>query len=465
MAVERFSFIPIVSAHEVRREFSDVIAAAEPAAPAEAVDVLWRSVPETFLDLFWGSVPSPDGEALASALRKAFSGINGAVVASRTVLAEVARELPSDDACGRNLRRLLAGQALHVAGCLMVAFDDRARPCVGLAGDRHELRPLLERLRCLADEILPVLVTGETGTGKEVVARALHRLGRRRARTWMAINCAELPDSILESELFGHVRGAFTGAVTDRAGLFEAAADGTAFLDEIGELPRSAQAKLLRVLEDHRVRRVGSTQSRPLHCRIVAATNRNLSSEIDRGRFRADLFYRLRGVEIALPPLRNRIRDILPLAEAFLARAALRFRRGRPRLSEEAERALLTHTWPGNVRELRQVVESAVLGARGASIELSDLSIVGGRDPECVREPLFSVHALERATILRALETTSGNKVAAARLLGLTRQSLQRRLERHRITCPTGSGHARPETASDACVGASGTSPNRREIP
>ncbi|MGH7858271.1 MAG: sigma 54-interacting transcriptional regulator, partial [Candidatus Binatia bacterium] len=424
-----------------------VIAAASPAASPDALAAIWRNVPESFLDLFWASGTSPESEDLASRLRRFGSSLTGAVLIPRSVLAEVARELHPGDPCIGALRRLLAGEALGLLGNLIFGFDDRLHPCVGLGGERHELLALLERLRRLADETIPVLLTGETGTGKEIVARALHRLGRRRARPWMAINCAELHESILESELFGHARGSFTGAAVDRAGLLESAADGTAFLDEIGELPPSAQAKLLRVLEEHRVRRLGSSQSRALHCRILAATNRNLTAEIDRGRFRADLFYRLRGAEISLVPLRTRPRDILPLAEAFLTRAALRFRRRCLGLSEEAKLALLAHAWPGNVRELRQVLEAAVLAAEGEWVQLGDLSIAAPRTNMPVRETPFSVHAVERATIVRALETTAGNKVAAARLLGLTRQSLQRRIERHRIALPAGNGRSGPESA------------------
>ncbi|MGH7821323.1 MAG: sigma 54-interacting transcriptional regulator, partial [Candidatus Binatia bacterium] len=366
MSAHRFQFIPILSAHELRRDFADVIRSADPLAPPEDLESLWRNVPETFLDFFWASAESAEADDFASRLRAVAGPLTGAVLIARSVLSEVSRELPSDDGCGAALRRLSRGEALGAVGYLFVAFDDGTRPCVGFGGEAGELRPLFARLQRLADETIPVLLTGETGTGKEVAARALHRLGRRRARTLIAINCAELPESILESELFGHARGSFTGATFDRAGLLEAAKDGTAFLDEIGELPATAQAKLLRVLEDHRVRRLGSSQSRPLQCRLVAATNRNLPAEIDRGRFRADLFYRLRGAEISLPPLRNRPQSILPLAEAFAARAALRFRRRRLGLSEEAKLALLAHSWPGNVRELENTVHRAVLLGQGA---------------------------------------------------------------------------------------------------
>jgi transcriptional regulator with PAS, ATPase and Fis domain len=279
-----------------------------------------------------------------------------------------------------------------------------------------------------------VLVYGETGTGKEMVARGIHMLGPRRDMPYLAVNCAELPESIVESELFGHTRGAFTGAISERAGLFEAAGGGTVFLDEIGELAPATQAKLLRLLEEHCVRRIGSSQPRPLACRVVAATNRDLASEIDHGRFRADLFYRLRGSEVRLAPLRERREDILPLAELFLARAMLRSRRGPVELGPDARVVLLSHHWPGNIRELRHAIEMAFLAAGGDGIAAHHLGLtplLSDRSPAI--EPLLTAKAVERAHILRALASTAGNRMAAARILGLSRQSLQRRLLRHGI--------------------------------
>jgi len=246
------------------------------------------------------------------------------------------------------------------------------------------------------------------------------------------------------------VRGAFTGATTDRPGLFESAGDGTVFLDEVGELPLAAQAKLLRVLEEHRVRRIGAAQPRALACRIVAATNRDLGQEMARGRFRPDLYYRLRGSELFLRPLRDRRADILPLAELFASRAALRFRSGPVDLSDDARLALLSHDWPGNIRELRQTIEVAVLGAAGPTIGAADLALTppGIEASASDSEPLLSVSAVERAHILRTLVSTAGNKMAAARILGLTRQSLQRRMIRHGIVTATASGRPQPATST-----------------
>jgi transcriptional regulator with PAS, ATPase and Fis domain len=300
-----------------------------------------------------------------------------------------------------------------------------------------------------------------------MIARGLHVLGRRRDKEFLAINCAELPESILESELFGYARGAFTGAGSDRTGLFEAAGEGTVFLDEIGELPLAAQAKLLRVLEDHCVRRLGSSQARPLACRIVAATNRDLPREVQHGRFRADLFYRLRGVEVHLRPLRDRRDDILPLAEMFAARAALRFRTGRIEIGDDARLVLISHAWPGNIRELRQTMDVAVLGSSGDRLDVRQLGILPSPDHERGADdpPLLTANAVERAHILRALASTAGNKMAAARILGLSRQSLQRRMVRHGISLR--SGNDRPEPAEVSGNGSAlvGRSTSWKQVP
>lgn len=442
--------IPLSVVHELRRDFAERIAEAEPILEAgRGLKSSLESFPGPYLDLLWSPDSPSWGTELLSKVRATAPHLSGVLLVARSTLGEVARDVPSADAFGRNLRRLLAGEALLTLHHLVLEFDDRQYPYIGFLGETRVVLPLLDRLRRLADQTVPVLLTGETGTGKEIAARALHRLGRRRSRPWLALNCAELPESILESELFGYVRGSFTGAVADRPGLFEAAGDGTVFLDEIGELGAVSQAKLLRVLEEHRVRRLGHTDARPLHCRIVAATNRDLPREIERGRFRADLFYRLRGAEVSLPPLRERPKDVLWLAEIFTARAALRFRRRVIGISEEAKLALLSHSWPGNVRELRQVVEAAVLAGQTNWVCLQDLSVVP-QEATPKEAPLLTARAAERAHILRALTSTSGNRGAAARLLGLTRQSLQRRIVRHGILLPAESGQFRPEAATES---------------
>ena len=446
MRTSRFHFLPLCSAHELRRDFRDVVLAASPIDDARVAS-LTANLPDGAFDAAWSHSPPEEWYAARDAMAASLPGIRGALLVARSASETVASELPADDPLGAYLRRLLGGGALLFLDHLLISFDDRRYRSVGWIGDWQETAALLERLARLANETVPVLVRGETGTGKEMIARSLHGLGPRFGKPFLAINCAELPESILESELFGHTRGAFTGAVADRAGLFEAAGDGTVFLDEIGELPLPAQAKLLRLLEEHCVRRVGSSQPRPLWCRIVAATNRNLPSELEARRFRADLFYRLRGSEIVLRPLRERRRDIIPLAELLAARAALRFRRSTLELAEETKLTLLSHAWPGNIRELRQTIDGAVLTATGSRLEARDLGLTPAADdaPPADEAPLQSARAVERAHILRALTSTAGNKMAAARILGLSRQSLERRMLRHGIVTPSTIG--RPQTA------------------
>jgi transcriptional regulator with PAS, ATPase and Fis domain len=438
------ALIPLCTSHEIRRDFSDLVAAAEPLRPADQSRALWSSLPEVPLDVLWARARPPEIETLVEHLHSYASRARRLVLLAESACREVARELPSGDRLGRNLRRLLEGETLASGENLLLGFDDARRPCIGWIGEHTETLALLERVRLLADQTVPVLLSGETGTGKEVIARALHVLGRRAPLPFLATNCAELPESLLESELFGHTRGAFTGAVLDRAGLFEAAGAGTVFLDEIAELPLSAQAKLLRVLEEHRVRPLGTSHSRALACRIVAATNRHLLEETRKGRFRADLFYRLRGAEIALPAMRNRPNDVLPLAEFFRARASLRFRRPTAGFSEAAKLALLSYSWFGNVRELRHVVEAAVLAAEGEWVRPEALGLLREATVPPGEAPVLTVSAAERDHILRALASTAGNKVAAARLLGITRQSLQRRIVRHGIQSPAGNDASRP---------------------
>jgi DNA-binding NtrC family response regulator len=440
-----FRWLPLTSAHEIRRDFR------EPLLRAERVDGFGEPFrgDDLPMDALWAHSRPAELEARA---RFAAADGAGVLAIARSAIEEASHELTPNDPLASCLRQLAAGAVLRVGAHFVSAFDDRHRPCLGWVGDWTATASLLAELTRLASETLPVLILGESGTGKELVARGVHAFGRRRERPYLAINCAELPESVLESELFGHTRGAFTGATGDRPGLFETAANGTVFLDEIGELPLAAQAKLLRVLEEHRVRRIGAAQPRPLGCRIVAATNRDLAFEVARGRFRTDLYYRLRGSEVRLAPLRERRQDVLPLAESFLGRASLRFGKGRVVFASDARLALLAHDWPGNIRELRHAVEIAVLGAADA-IDANALSLVRHPPTAAMRsaEPLLSVSALERAHILRALASTNGNKMAAARILGITRQSLQRRIVRHGILMPRGNGQ--PETAEASAGG------------
>jgi len=443
-------WIPLCSSHELRRDFRDVLLAA--AEASLTIDrSFWGPLDDVLLDAMWSRRAPASRIELCENVRRTEPNARFVLLIARSALGEVARELPAADALGANLRRLLRGESLRESAAVLVPFDDAARPCLGWVGDWTETAPLLARLARLADETVPVLVRGETGTGKEMIARATHVLGRRRDKPYLAINCAELPETIVESELFGHARGAFTGAVCDRAGLFEAAGEGTVFLDEIGELPVAAQAKLLRVLEEHRVRRIGAAQARPLSCRIVAATNRELPKDVHGGRFRADLFYRLRGSEIVLRPLRERREDIVTLAELFAARAAVRFRRADAGLRDDAKLALLAHDWPGNIRELRQLIDVASLSSFGEPIGAEHLRLATPvASGAAAAMPLLTARAVERAHILRALVSTSGNKMAAAKILGLTRQSLQRRMLRHGLLTSAESGRRISDTTPES---------------
>ncbi|MCB9730500.1 MAG: sigma-54-dependent Fis family transcriptional regulator [Deltaproteobacteria bacterium] len=279
-----------------------------------------------------------------------------------------------------------------------------------------------------------VLITGESGTGKELVARLLHERSPRASGAFVAVNCAALADGLLDSELFGHERGAFTGADRQRAGRFEAAHGGTLFLDEIGETPPALQSKLLRVLQERRFERVGGNRSVDVDVRIVTATHRDLAAEVRAGRFREDLYYRLAVVPLTLPPLRERGRDVVVLARHFAAALARKHHRAAPRLAADAEDALLGHDWPGNARELQNTIERAVILSRGEVLTRADLWLPGdpARGVSGGGESLpLNLKALERDAIQRALDQTEGNRRAAADLLGIGLRTLHYKLNEY----------------------------------
>jgi DNA-binding NtrC family response regulator len=348
------------------------------------------------------------------------------------------------------LEQLLAGvrDDLERRRNLLSIESDVARRLefCGMIGRGPAMQELFGLIRRLAPHIRTALITGETGTGKELVARALHRMGPRRDRRFVTVNCSAVVETLFESELFGHVRGAFTGATENKQGLFELADNGTIFLDEIGELPPSVQAKLLRVLEVGDVHRVGSLEPRRVNVHVVAATNRDLRAEVAAGRFRSDLYYRLNIVEVRLPALRDRREDIPYLTASFVRETSDRLQKTLAGLTPGAERLLGAAMWDGNVRELRNVIERACIMADGDFITERELSVsmpilpsapsrqaLGAAPDSASGEtvpPDDLLVTVEREHIQRALARAHGNKKAAARMLGLSRRALYRRLER-----------------------------------
>ncbi len=305
---------------------------------------------------------------------------------------------------------------------------------VGVSSSMKAVCRLIDRI---AETDATVLVTGETGTGKELAARAIHRRSPRREAPMVTINCAAVPQNLLESELFGHVRGAFTDARTDRKGLFLAAHHGTLFLDELGDMPREMQAKLLRALEVRAVRPVGGQQELPFDVRLIAATHRDLLAGVDEGTFREDLYYRINVVELAMPPLRARGADVLLLAQSFLEQFARQHAKKVKGLSPPVAERLLAYSWPGNVRELRNGMERAVALARFEDLVVEDLPdqirdyrashvLVAANDPS----ELVSLAEVERRYVERVVQAVGGNKRQAAQILGLDRVTLYRKLER-----------------------------------
>ena len=303
-----------------------------------------------------------------------------------------------------------------------------------ILGKSKPMQAVFDLIRRLSDSATNVLITGESGTGKELVAKAIHYNSDRRDAPFIPVNCAAIPEQLLESELFGYLRGAFTDAKVDKRGLFEEAQKGTLFLDEISELPLMLQAKLLRVIQEREVRRVGATRAVPVDVRIIAATNLKLAEEVEHKRFREDLYYRLNVIEVKLPPLRERREDIPLLVEAFLKKCGES--RGKPvkAIGESALAMLVDYAWPGNVRELENVVERAVTLTRGEKIMPEDLppAIQGSRGDRRVldeaAERTLPLHEVEKEYIAKILEKTGGNKYQAAQVLGIDRKTLYRKL-------------------------------------
>ncbi|MDJ0521632.1 MAG: sigma 54-interacting transcriptional regulator [Planctomycetota bacterium] len=332
----------------------------------------------------------------------------------------------------RNLRALLG--AREEVRRLQAVTTGEAPPFLGEHESVEAVRTLI-RKAAAADS--PVLITGETGTGKELVARHLHAESTRATRPFVALNCAALVEGLLESEFFGHEKGAFTGATDRREGRIAQAADGTLFLDEVGELPAQLQAKLLRVLSEGTFRRVGGKEMLPMRCRVLAATNRDLRKMVKDGTFREDLFYRLQVLELDVPPLRERTGDVIVIAEASLERLAAQLGRRVPRLAEDARAVLQAYPWPGNVRELLNVLERALVLLEGDTITASDLPQeirerrVHDEDAPQVPSEVMTIREAEKRAVKAALEHTGGKKGAAAAVLGISWPTLNRKIREY----------------------------------
>ncbi len=312
---------------------------------------------------------------------------------------------------------------------------------LGMVARSAAMRRVVDLARRIAKVDSTLLITGESGTGKELIAQLVHDESARAAGPFIGVNCGAITESLLESELFGHARGAFTGAAHDRIGLFEAANGGTLLLDEIGDVSPGMQVKLLRVLQEHEIRRVGESKSRPVNVRVMAATNRDLTADIAEGRFRKDLYYRLNVVQLHVPPLRNRREDILPLARILLAGTAERYKRQVTGLSPRAADQLLRYEWPGNVRELENAMERAVALGHASLIELEDLpeEVRAAIPMPSVSGPVRALDDIERDYIMAVLELNGGNQTRTAEQLGIGSSTLYRKLKSYGATSGPGT--------------------------
>jgi transcriptional regulator with GAF, ATPase, and Fis domain len=330
---------------------------------------------------------------------------------------------------GKVIHRIDDGRAQQVNAGVQQGVERLKSTHLQVVGESAEWREVLHKATQVAATDTTVLITGESGTGKEVVARFIHAASARKSGPFVALNCAALPEQLLESELFGYERGAFTGAQQSKPGQVELASGGVLFLDEVTEMSLSAQAKFLRVLQEREFQRLGGTRLLKANIRVIAATNRDLRKAVERGDFREDLFYRLGVFDIQIPPLRDRSSDIVPLSEAFLQEIGRSFGRPAAGLTREARQALLQYQWPGNVRELRNVLERAAILCEGAPIDPDHLTLQSGA--KALRNDTTDLSALERTTIAKVLQDCRGNKTKAARRLGLSRTQLHLRIRKH----------------------------------
>ena len=399
-------------------------------------------------------MPEMDGMTLLGKLREsdrdlpvivatAFGDVSSAVAAMRAGADDYLTKPIDFDALLVAIERARERRALRVeAENLRRQLRERdAEGLQGLIGASPAMQKVYRVARQVASSRATVLITGESGTGKGELARAIHALSPRAKAPWVSLHCAAVPETLLESEMFGHEKGSFTGADKRRLGRFEQANGGTLFLDEIGELSPLVQTKLLRVLQERNIERVGGNDTIAVDVRVVAATNRDLPTEVREGRFREDLFYRLNVVHLEMPPLRLRGSDVLVLANAFLRRFAEDNKKPVEEFSEEARTKLLAHRWPGNVRELENAVERAVVLCEGSRIEAEDLPFEAAtpmRGP--IRVPGATMAEIERWAILATLEVTGGSTAKAAELLDISVRTIQYRLHEYGVAGKEKSG-------------------------
>lgn len=433
---EDASPIPVTKSvfRKVLKERVAVLAANAPEEMGEPASLIAASIRSTI------GVPLWRGERITGVLQVDNRTGEGMLSASDLdVVALVAQSASQAFERAATLRRLRIAEERHRSENTFLKSQEQGRRFDGILSQSEAMNNVVTLVRKVADTNVVVLIEGETGTGKELVASALHYWSKRADKLLIAQNCAALPETLLESELFGHKRGAFTGAITDKKGLFELADGGTLFLDEVGEMPPSLQAKLLRVLQDNEVRPLGAAKSKYVDVRIVAATNRQLDKEVAEGRFREDLFYRLRVVPIRVPPLRERPADLPLLANHFLTKYSAEFGQPVAGFSQEAIEVMQSYKWPGNVRELQNETQRLVIEVQdGAFVQVADLSpriremerVIGRARPQQGTLKQM-VEEVEKWILRDALKDHNNNKSATAKTLGITREGLHKKLKNY----------------------------------
>ena len=390
------------------------------------------------LDLIREYVTStPEGERAQILMMTAHATVESAIEAMKLGALDYLQKPFEIDELLVVVRRALDHQRLRTEYRYLRSERDEQFDHYGIIGRSRAMEEIIIRAERVAETKSTVLITGETGTGKELVARAIHNRSAQRDMPLIKVNCAAIPESLLESELFGHVRGAFTGATTTKKGKFALADGGTIFLDEIGTLTPTLQSKLLRVLQEREFEPLGSERTERVDVRIIAATNRDLRQMVAEGKFQEDLFYRLNVIPIELPPLRERREDVAPLVEHFVHKHAQRTGRRIDRIDEGVLAALQQYDWPGNVRELENTIERAVVLSSGAIITTRTISILGAAAPQASGLPSLrlrqNIEWVERETIRRALESARGVKKDAAELMGISQRALSYYLAKYRI--------------------------------